>query len=44
MELMGRLGGQIWCDSELGAGSCFSFRVPAYQEHGVVAEASMAAG
>jgi two-component system sensor histidine kinase/response regulator len=28
-ELVEKLGGQIWCDSELGNGSCFSFRLPA---------------
>jgi two-component system sensor histidine kinase/response regulator len=27
-ELVEKLGGQIWCDSELGHGSCFSFRLP----------------
>jgi signal transduction histidine kinase len=27
-----RLGGTIWCESVLGQGSCFSFRLPRYQE------------
>ncbi len=31
-ELVDRLGGEIWCDSQLGRGSTFSFRLPAYQE------------
>lgn len=31
-ELIERLGGAIWCESTLGQGSCFSFRLPAYQE------------
>jgi signal transduction histidine kinase len=31
-DLVERLGGMIWCESELGKGSSFSFRVPAYQE------------
>jgi two-component system, sensor histidine kinase and response regulator len=37
-ELVERLGGTIWCQSELGKGTCFSFRLPAYQEqtHGAV--------
>jgi signal transduction histidine kinase len=30
-ELVSRLGGTIWCDSRLGAGACFSFRLPARQ-------------
>jgi signal transduction histidine kinase len=39
-ELVERLGGTIWCQSELGKGSCFSFRLPVYQEqtHGAVQE------
>ena len=37
-ELVERLGGTIWCQSELGKGSCFSFRLPVYNEqtHGAV--------
>jgi signal transduction histidine kinase len=31
-ELVGTLGGAIWCESVLGYGCCFSFRLPAYQE------------
>jgi len=31
-DLIERLGGTIWCDSVLGRGACFSFRLPAYQE------------
>jgi signal transduction histidine kinase len=31
-ELVERLGGAIWCQSELGKGACFSFRLPAYHE------------
>jgi two-component system sensor histidine kinase/response regulator len=31
-ELVGQLGGSIWCVSEPGKGSCFSVRLPAYQE------------
>jgi two-component system sensor histidine kinase/response regulator len=31
-ELIERLGGTIWCQSELGQGACFSFRLPASQE------------
>jgi signal transduction histidine kinase len=31
-ELVGKLGGTIWCESVLGQGCCFSFRLPAYQE------------
>jgi signal transduction histidine kinase len=27
-ELITRLGGTIWCDSILGHGACFSFRLP----------------
>jgi signal transduction histidine kinase len=31
-ELVEKLGGAIWCESVLGQGCCFSFRLPAYQE------------
>jgi signal transduction histidine kinase len=31
-ELVEKLGGVIWCDSVLGQGCCFSFRLPAYRE------------
>ena len=31
-ELIEKMGGQIWCESVLGQGSCFSIRVPAYEE------------
>ena len=31
-ELIEKLGGVIWCESVLGQGSCFGFRLPAYQE------------
>jgi signal transduction histidine kinase len=27
-DLVGQLGGTIWCDSEAGKGACFSFRLP----------------
>jgi signal transduction histidine kinase len=32
-ELMDKLGGELWCKSTFGAGACFSFRLPAYEEH-----------
>lgn len=32
-ELIDKLDGDLWCESTLGAGACFSFRLPAYQEH-----------
>jgi signal transduction histidine kinase len=37
-ELIERLGGSIWCESVLGEGTRFSFRLPRYQEavHGAV--------
>jgi signal transduction histidine kinase len=28
-ELIDKLGGDLWCESTLGAGACFSFRLPA---------------
>jgi signal transduction histidine kinase len=31
-ELVERLGGTIQCESELGTGSSFRFRLPAYQD------------
>jgi len=31
-ELTDKLNGDLWCKSTLGAGACFSFRLPAYQE------------
>lgn len=40
-EWIERLAGTIWCQSELGHGTCFSFRVPAYRDelHGLDHEA-----
>jgi signal transduction histidine kinase len=32
-EFIERLGGTIWCESVLGQGACFSFRLPRCQEH-----------
>jgi len=31
-ELIAKLDGDLWCQSTLGAGACFSFRLPVYQE------------
>lgn len=31
-ELVNKLGGELWCESRLGEGACFSFRLPTYQE------------
>jgi signal transduction histidine kinase len=31
-ELIDKLGGIIWCESELGAGCCFSFQLPVYEK------------
>ena len=31
-ELISKLAGDLWCESTLGAGACFSFRLPAYRE------------
>ena len=31
-ELIEQVGGTIWCESALGEGACFSFRLPRYQE------------
>jgi two-component system, sensor histidine kinase LadS len=33
-ELIEKLGGAIWCESELGQGACFAFRLPAHQQQG----------
>ena len=33
-ELVGKVGGAIWCESVLGQGCCFRFRLPAHQEPG----------
>jgi signal transduction histidine kinase len=33
-EFVERLGGTIWCDSVLGQGACFSFRLPRDQASG----------
>ena len=30
-ELIERQGGEIWCDSKLGKGSTFSFKLPRYK-------------
>jgi len=30
-DLIGKLDGDLWCESTLGDGACFSFRLPAYQ-------------
>ena len=30
-ELTDKLGGDLWCESTLGSGACFSIRLPAYQ-------------
>lgn len=32
-QLIEKVGGTIWCESVLGKGACFSFRLPQYQEH-----------
>jgi signal transduction histidine kinase len=29
-DLLERMGGSIWCDSQPGQGACFSFRLPVY--------------
>lgn len=31
-EMIDQLGGDLWCESTLGTGACFSFHLPAYQE------------
>jgi signal transduction histidine kinase len=31
-ELIEKLEGDLWCESTLGGGACFSFRLPRYQE------------
>jgi signal transduction histidine kinase len=38
--LIRKLGGEIWCESVLGQGACFSFRVPVYPGPPPGAEAS----
>ena len=30
-ELVGKVNGDLWCESTLGAGACFSIRLPAYR-------------
>jgi signal transduction histidine kinase len=30
-EFMERMGGELWCESELGRGACFSFRLPSHE-------------
>jgi signal transduction histidine kinase len=32
-EMIDKLGGDLWCESTLGAGACFSFRLPAYEDN-----------
>jgi signal transduction histidine kinase len=32
--LIEKLGGTIWCESELGQGACFLFRLPAHHDQG----------
>jgi two-component system, sensor histidine kinase and response regulator len=31
-ELIEKMSGEIWCESVLGQGSCFTIRIPAYEE------------
>lgn len=31
-ELIEKVGGRIWCESVLGEGACFSFKLPQYRE------------
>jgi signal transduction histidine kinase len=35
-DLIGKLGGELWCESQRGQGASFSFRLPLYseEEHG----------
>jgi signal transduction histidine kinase len=33
-DLVGQLGGEIWCDSQPGQGACFSVRLPVWREGG----------
>ena len=32
-QLIEKVGDRIWCESVLGQGACFSFRLPRFQEH-----------
>jgi signal transduction histidine kinase len=41
-ELIEKLGGEIWCESVLGQGCSFLFRLPAYQEPAPGSEARAA--
>jgi signal transduction histidine kinase len=43
-ELVEKLGGQLWCESQLGRGSCFSFRLPVYQGQGEELVSSLRSG
>lgn len=41
-ELIEKLGGDIWCESQLGQGSCFAFRLPTHKES--IPDSSFASG